>query len=221
MLDTNREAWSFLSKNAQSCASPVGIVLGGQPGAGKSNVVRIIEKSLLPKPIFITADDFRSLHPNFEEIQNRFGKDAPLHTGQFAGQIACAILEMALRSRFNIIIEGTFRNPETPINTLKLFKDNGYRTEAHIVTTPKNISWQSTLDRAKAAESSGEIPRFVDKGIHDTVANMLVKNADIVFASKLADRFVVHSREKILFDSNENAGTPGEIIDVEVNRQSE
>ena len=218
LLSACEDAWLFLSKNVETTTSPVGIVLGGQPGVGKSNVVRKVEVKLFPKPIFINADDFRSLHPQFDEIQQQYGKDAPLHTGQFAGQVASSILQLAVHARLNIIIEGTFRNPETPINTLKLFKDCGYRTEAHIVTTPKTISWQSTIDRAKAAEAAGEIPRYVDKAIHDNIVSSLGANADKVFASQLADRFVVHSRESILFDSSINPGTPKQSIEKELNR---
>lgn len=217
LLQACNLAWLTIDK-PQPSANPIGIVLGGQPGAGKSNAIRIIQSQLHQTFLFINADEFREYHPRFDQIQQQYGKDAPLHTGQFAGQVASSILQLAVHARLNIIIEGTFRNPETPINTLKLFKDCGYRTEAHIVTTPKTISWQSTIDRAKAAEAAGEIPRYVDKAIHDNIVSSLGANADKVFASQLADRFVVHSRESILFDSSVNPGTPKQSIENELNR---
>lgn len=214
-----KKAWDLLDKPPTS-KNPVGIVLGGQPGAGKSNAIGVLKERLNQSFVFINADEFRQYHPHFNEIQQQYGKDAPLHTGEFAGNVASAMLHMAIRHRYNVIIEGTFRNPDTPINTLKLFKENGYQTEAHVVTTPKEISWQSTIDRAKAAEVAGEVPRYVNKDIHDNIVNSLPKNADKVFASKLADRFVVHSREKVLFDSAKNIGTPGKSIENELNRLS-
>lgn len=118
LLKACKDAWAMLSKNAEKSDSPKGLVLGGQPGAGKSNIVRTFKNNLSPKPIFINADDFRTLHPKFDEIQQQYGKDAPLHTGEFADNVASAMLHMAIRHRYNVIIEGTFRNPDTPINTV-------------------------------------------------------------------------------------------------------
>lgn len=220
LLRACKEVWPLLSQKAEKSDSPIGMVLGGQPGAGKSNTIKALQKQLNKSFVFINADEFRSYHPCFDEIQQQYGKDAPLHTGEFAGNVASAMLHMAIRHRYNIIIEGTFRNPDTPINTLKLFKENGYQTEAHVVTTPKEISWQATIDRARLAEISGAVPRYVNKDIHDNIVKSLPKNADKVFASKLADRFVVHSREKVLFDSAKNIGTPGKSIENELNRLS-
>ena len=50
-----------------------------------------------------------------------------------------AILSKAVSEHFNIVIEGTFRNPATPINTLSLMKENGYKTHVMIQTCTMSL----------------------------------------------------------------------------------
>lgn len=45
----------------------------------------------------------------------------------------------------------------------------------------------------------GNIARKVDKNHHDIVTGLLAENARKVFASNLADKFAVYSREKMIF----------------------
>ena len=203
--------WQRLSKYAQSVDEPMGIVLGGQPGAGKSRVAQTLI-GMMPKPIYINADEFRSLHPEYLALQAKYGADAPKYTGEFSGQVAENILMRAIDARISVIIEGTFRNPATPIKTLQRFKSHGYQTQATIVTTHQDLSWSSTLERGHVAEAIGEIPRFVDRALYQRVVNSLPQNADLVFASGFADRFVVLSRTRVCFDSKVDAGTPGAYI---------
>ncbi|MBR5676338.1 MAG: zeta toxin family protein, partial [Neisseriaceae bacterium] len=48
---------------AKPCVNPQGFVLGGQPGAGKSNLLKQIENRLNGNVLIINADEFRRYHP--------------------------------------------------------------------------------------------------------------------------------------------------------------
>lgn len=61
--------WLYLSFKTEPVAKPIGIVLGGQPGAGKSVLTQFVLQSD-PNFIVINADEFRPWHPFYESIQD-------------------------------------------------------------------------------------------------------------------------------------------------------
>ena len=224
MNDYNQEfqkIWDDLLddyQNAKPCNNPQGFVLGGQPGAGKSNLLKNIENKLNGNVLIINADEFRRYHPQFDEIQAQYGDDAPKHTAEFSGKMAERILNKALTEHYNIAIEGTFRTAETPLNTLDLMKAYGYQTAVHIQICPKEISWQSTIKRYNAMIKAGLTPRAVDKAHHDLVCDRLPENADTVYQSGKADEFQVYSRNGLIFDSQTSQDLPSKVIQQELNK---
>lgn len=224
MTDTDYERflqplWNDLIAEQQvhPVASPKGYVLGGQPGAGKSSLVKIIRQNLERNVLVINGDEFRRYHPDFDEIQEKYGKDAPKYTAEFSGKMTSLVIEKALKEGYNISVEGTFRTAETPIKTLDDMCRHGYETAVYIQTAPSEVSWQSTLERYEQMKAVGEAPRYTDKAHHDLVIETLPKNADIVFSSGKADRFVVYSREGLVFDDRIHQGQmPSEAIEKEL-----
>lgn len=217
------QIWQRLTEkgNIKPCTHPQGFVLGGQPGAGKSNLLKQIENNLDGNVLIINADEFRRYHPQFDEIQTKYGDDAPKYTAEFSGKMAEQVLNKALSEGYNIAIEGTFRTAQTPLNTLNLMKLNGYQTAVYIQTCPQEISWQSTIKRYEAMIKAGLTPRAVDKAHHDLVCNKLPENADIVYQSKKADEFQVYSRDDLIFDGKTADVLPSTRIQQELNRQPE
>ena len=196
--------WNDLISEQQVCPvkSPKGFVLGGQPGAGKSNLVGIIRQELNRNVPIINGDEFRRYHPNFDGIQEQYGIDSPKHTAAFSGHMTERVIEKALREGYNISVEGTFRTTETPMRTLEKMREHGYETAVYIQTAPSEVSWQSTLERYQVMELLGETPRATPKEHHDLVVKLLPQNADSVFLSGKADVFKVYSREGLIFDSH-------------------
>lgn len=194
--------WADLAPNNEIKATyaPKGYVLGGQPGAGKSNLISLVEIENKGNVLIVNGDEFRKYHPQFDEIQERYGKDAPKHTAEFAGKMTGRVIEKALENKFNLVVEGTFRTAETPLKTLSDMKQKGYSTSVHIMTTSAEVSWKSTLERYEKMLAAGEAPRYTDKAHHDKVVAELPKNADTVFQSGIADNFRVYSRSGLVYD---------------------
>ena len=214
--------WDGLTtqSKARPTSSPKGFVLGGQPGAGKSKMVSRLGAELNRNLLVINGDEFRRYHPNFDEIQARYGRDAPQHTAAFSSKMTEMVLDRALREKYNVSIEGTFRTDEVPMGTLDKMRLHGYETAVHILTTPSEVSWQSTLERYNNMVEVGEQPRHTDKAHHDMVANRLAENADTVFASGKADSFKVYTRDGLVFDDKIHKTMPGASIDIELHRNS-
>lgn len=218
-----RHLWNDLISEQQvsPVKSPKGFVLGGQPGAGKSNLVGIIRQELNRNVLIINGDEFRRYHPNFDGIQEQYGIDSPKHTAAFSGHMTERVIEKTLREGYNISVEGTFRTTETPMRTLEKMREHGYETAVYIQTAPSEVSWQSTLERYQVMELLGETPRATPKEHHDLVVKLLPQNADTVFLSGKADVFKVYSREGLIFDSRERfKEMPSVAIDHELHRNT-
>lgn len=223
MVDNNalNDIWKLLVSlyHPTNQSFPIGIVLGGQPGAGKSTLTKVI-RSQKPDFIVINADEFRPWHPLYDKIQAQYEKESAKQTSVFAGEIAEKILEKAIEHSYNLIIEGTFRTVQTPLKTLKRLKDAGYHTEVHIKTAPAAISWERCLSRYEIGKLVGEgKERFTTKEHHDLVVSVLPANADTVLQSGLADRMIVmDDAGEIIFDSVIQSLNPSYFIETELRR---
>ncbi|KAA1051852.1 zeta toxin family protein [Pseudocitrobacter sp. 73] len=200
--DPFESVWRRLTKRVlTSQAQPVGFVLGGQPGAGKSLLIKHALVRTDFNALVINGDDFRFHHPDFQAIYATYGDDFVSHTAQFSGEMVERVLKKAIENKFNIVIEGTFRNADTPMQTLKRLKEAGYRAEVMIKTTSATKSWRQTNERYDNDKLAGNIARKVDKNHHDLVIAVLAENAKKVFDSGLADAFSAWSCEDNIFDS--------------------
>lgn len=217
------DIWADLTDEAQikPASQPKGFLLGGQPGAGKSRLVEKINAQMNGNLLVINGDEFRRYHPDFDEIQTRYGNDAPKHTAGFSGRMTERVIAKALAEGYNISVEGTFRAAETPMKTLDEMRNAGYETAVYIQTTPAEVSWQSTIDRYKHMEALGETPRATPKEHHDLVVKCLPENADAVFSSGKADHFRAYNRDGLVFDDRIHIGQmPGTAIDYELHRNT-
>lgn len=194
---------NLLLNNKISVVKPIAYILGGQPGAGKT----ILQNSILKSNkncIVINADAFREFHPYFSEIQAAFGDEAPKYTQPFINRITEQLIRELSDEKYNLIIEGTLRTAETPINTCKMLKDKGYHVELHIIAVKKEISYESTILRYENAIASGKAPRATAKEHHDLVAESIVKNLDVIYQRKVFDDIRLFSRfEKCIYPTGE------------------
>ena len=100
--------------------NPIAYILGGQPGAGKTQ----LQKNILRKNknvIAINADAYRQSHPLFENIQDEFGDDSPKYTQPFINEVVERLISDLSDMKYNLIIEGTLRTADVPLNTCLLY----------------------------------------------------------------------------------------------------
>lgn len=191
----------FAEKNITPQQNPVSVILGGQPGAGKSFGSEKISNNLNGNVLIINGDEFRAYHSHFEKIGDIYGKDLANKTQDFSNAMVNRVKNEAVNNRFNVIIEGTFRTIQTPLNELNNLKKIGYRTGVVICTCPKKVSWESTIKRGDEQKEKGLPPRYVSKESHDSTVNNLSSNVEYVYQSGKPDFLEVYSRSEKLFDS--------------------
>lgn len=176
--------------------NPKAYILGGQAGAGKSHLHRMIVRNE-PNTVVINGDAYRELHPNYDAIFEKYGADAADHTQSFSNAVTNALIEKLSADSYNLIVEGTCRRAEVPLKTCKDFKEKGYEVELMIICCEKETAWQSTLDRYEMMKQEGKVPRAVSKDKFDKMVKALPDNVDELYLSGEFD-------EITLWDRNEN-----------------
>ena len=172
---------------------PKAYILGGQPGAGKSNIQRWL-KQKDKNIIAINADDFRVYHPLFFDIQAKYGKDSPKYTQPFINKITERLIDELSDKKYNLIIEGTLRTAEVPLKSCLNLKQKGYSVELNIITVKKEISYESTIFRYEFALSEGDTPRATAKDHHDMVADAIAENLDTIEKAGVFDSIKLFNR---------------------------
>ena len=190
---------------------PFGYVLGGQPGAGKSLLGKEILNHHNKNCFLINGDEYRSFHPDYKKFQNDNIYDSSGQTQKFINHLIEEFIKKSKNGRFNFIVEGTFRNPKIPIKTLTELNKVGYITSAFIMTAPKNLSWQSCLNRyTSCKENFPGTERYTKKESHDEAVEKLPDSIETVLRSGQADFMKVFIRNSDnryarIFDSRINS----------------
>lgn len=179
---------------------PKAIILGGQPGAGKSALVSAISVSGNGY-VFINGDTFKVYHPDFENL----GYTAEIQA--FSSKVVERLIDELSTERYNLIIEGTMRNVRVPLRTAKLLVGRSYVVAAYIIAAYKEDSWASTIMRANAMEKAGEQPRYVSRSIHDEAVNLLPENVETLVDSALFENVVIMDRSReVLYNMADGIG---------------
>ena len=182
---------------------PFAVILGGQPGAGKSNIYDYYERNITNNFVRINCDDYREYHPNFKEIYEKYGDADSDYTQDFVSRVNKRLVSELSKEKYNMIVESTLHSTRVPLAICGQLKKLNYSVELCVMGTYKAISWQSTIVRKEEMKKNGIQPRGVTKEYHDYVCKNICNSLSIVYQSKKMDNILVLSREKsrILYDA--------------------
>ena len=124
-------------KEANAVDFPKAIILGGQPGAGKSSLITQLCVRQNKNVVVISGDDFRKEHPRFNQLYAQYGDDYVDYTQKFSSQVTERLIDELSREKYNLIIEGTLRTSAVPIRTAELLKSRGYHVELALWLCPR------------------------------------------------------------------------------------
>jgi UDP-N-acetylglucosamine kinase len=186
------------------------IILGGQPGAGKSTFYEMRDD--LVNYIAINGDEYRRFHPNYEDIVKTDPEHYSERTQPFSNRVVETLISDLGKNGYNLIIEGTLRNPEVPIHTCNYLKSKGYEPNLVVIACDAEAAWLSTLSRASLLKEQGLVPRLVPIDIYNRTVNNIPESLQKIEEAGCFKSITVVSRDgEILFPS-ENMKKPHEIL---------
>ena len=158
-------------------ASPKLVIVGGQPGAGKTlatlNAVRELGRAG-DAVAYINGDELRPLHPRYAALVAADNTTAADKTGTDVGLWVERGIREAAAERFSSVIETTMRQPEVVRRTAEQFTKAGFEFEMRVVIADPELSRLAIYERfARALDKPGALARFTLLGYHtDALAQM-------------------------------------------------
>ena len=126
---------TLLSGVAQGITKPKLILLGGQPGSGKTHsLVPGVESDLAAsgRAMLIDADQLRVNHSGWKDAILANDVTAAEKTHPDARKWVRKACALAIEKRCNVILDGTMASPQSIMQVVKQFHDAGYEIEASV-----------------------------------------------------------------------------------------
>lgn len=187
---------SQITRNISVNEKPQAFILGGQAGAGKSSLHKVIKEEMQGNVIVIDNDTFKPLHPNYNELAEKIGIGVTEQVRPFSDRLTEDLIEYLSDKKYNLVVEGTLRTAETPLKTNKQLKDKGYTINLYVIATEKELSYLSTLERyVDMFMLDPKTARATPKGIHDEIVEKIADNLDSIYKRGVFDNIRVLTRE--------------------------
>ena len=196
-------------------ASPVArdpalILVGGQPGAGKTRAGAAAVREAQQVVTAVVGDELRAFHPAYTELLELHPTAMPDGTAQASGAWVRRACGFAARNRRSILVEGTFRDPGVVLATADECAAAGFRVEAHLIAVSPEVSHVGMGLRFVADSRAGSASRFTKIEAHAASFFALPRTLGVLAsAGAPVDRMVVRSREELLLSVER---TPGRSI---------
>lgn len=181
------------------------ILLGGQPGAGKTAalIASHAELDRSGPTIRIVGDDLRSYHPNFLAFQKHDPETASQFTQVDAGRWTEKLLAAATERNVNIVFETTMRTPENVARVIGIARATGYAVEGRAVAVNPRLSWQGNHYRFEEMLHAGDAARIPPQHVHGAAVSGLRISLEKLETENIADRVQLRTRGGTILYDNE------------------
>ncbi|MFU0507304.1 zeta toxin family protein [Pseudaminobacter sp. NGMCC 1.201702] len=183
----------YLPDDIGKADRPTLIVLGGQPGSGKTVLLTASHAELeqTGPVIRVVGDDLRSSHPGFVAHQNADPMTASRFTQADAGIWSEKLLTAATGRGVHVVFETTMRTPDNVEKVMAAGRSAGYRIEARVLAVSPRVSWQGCHYRFEELHHAGAAARIPPRAVHDAAVTGLAESLERIERRKLADRVVI------------------------------
>lgn len=161
-------------------------------------------------------------HPNFDELVKLYEKDVVKHVTPYSNRMTEAIISRLSDQGYNLVIEGTGRTTDVPIQTATMLQAKGYETKMYVMVVPKINSYLGTIERYETMYADDPMTaRATPKQAHDIVVKNLPTNLETLHKTGLFSDIRLYNREGVkLYSSLETPSiSPKETLERELNRK--
>ena len=164
--------------------------------------------------IIIDGDSYRSFHPNYLGLQEKYGKDSVDYTKVFAGKMVEYLVDELSKQGYHLLIEGTLRTTEVPRKTTQLLITKGYQISLALIATKPELSYLSTLIRYEELYAiDPRQARATPKAHHDGIVEHLVENLRELEKDQLFRQIQIFQRDQsCVYDSQVDETSAAEVL---------
>lgn len=193
----------FAFENTRPAKNPRIIILGGQPGSGKSLLLTDARKEFLDgNVVVINGDDLRNDHPKADEILKLDDKLFAERTDPDSRIWTKRLFDKAITTRRNIVFESTMREVEPLRQTMQNLREHGYHITARVIATHERFSLTGIYYRYEIQKAEKKYGRYTSKASHDAGFVGMPKTVKQIETNKLVDVLEVYSRSREIIYEN-------------------
>ena len=191
---------------------PKAIVLAGQPGAGKSALVRAAEIEFRGDILPVDPDRLRNDLPGIKQLQEADPFGWPKATNSDAFKLASGLRDEGIKRHVNLVIDGSMSDAGNSIRTIEALQKKGYEVEVRAISTHWLESEQG-IDRrfARQIDRFG-VARDVDMDFHNRVYNDLPGNMEKVAEARGVQVRIYDRELNELYDNRRDVGSPSGVL---------
>ncbi|MBR4003821.1 MAG: zeta toxin family protein [Clostridia bacterium] len=186
-----------LTYNKLPNQSPLAIVVGGQPGAGKTALINYTSKMSSERK-FITVDNdfFRCFHPKADEIKELYPNYFTLATDQLGMGITSNVINYLVDNKYDLIFHQTLKNNRIGDDAITKFKESGYTVGVRAFAVPFYESSISQCERYLGQAEKLGYCRFATPEGHLTAYLGLPNTVEYLEQNGLYDFIEVYKRSE-------------------------
>lgn len=186
---------------------PKAVVIGGQPGAGKSGLQRLCQQEMAGNLVLIDADHLRDYHPQATEILRNYEKEYSPLTNQFAYALYEGLTSYCRQHCLNYAMESTFKSSDYVNGAVRELKDAGYHVEIKLMAVDPQLSLLGTRLRYEIAKQTWGYGRFVGEEFHNYCCQNIRHSIRGVQQQGIYDQLNIYARSALVDVSKMDGGT--------------
>jgi hypothetical protein len=184
-------------RNCGVAPIPIAHFFAGQPGAGKTKMEGATIAALeadggKDSVAIISLDDYRPFHPMHRELLVADEETAGAAINQDCWLWSEQAKEYVIDSHFNVVQEGTFRDPAATLTDAGRYLEAGYSTEFHVAAVHPFISRLRYLTRYVREVELDGYGRLVPRELHDHACQQLPESVATVAEAGMFEAILVH-----------------------------
>ena len=172
----------------------IAVVVGGQPGAGKTNCITNTKRALNHNCVIIDNDAFRNYHPLVNEIKRYYPSLFTDCTDQLSFKATPRMIDMMSDAGFNLVIHQTLKSNLIADDAITKLRDKGYIVIVRALAVSDLESKMSMIERSQALIEELGYCRWVPKNNHDVAYAGLPKTVDYMQQSGKYDMIEILKR---------------------------
>lgn len=208
---------------------PRAIFVGGQPGSGKTPLLRYITEQEMEHDnnyVEVNGDDFRAFHPEYARLLNDDDQSAAFFTDLDSARWIEKSITHAANIGCSVGIEGTLRRGEVVSKTIELFRTNGYYISLNVLITHSFSSRLGIFERYLEQIKDSGSGRFTLREAHDASYSALPSTVEHLIRDNVVNEVNLFARGGVKIghwelNGDETTSVRDQIIQMIIDNRSE
>lgn len=173
---------------------PKTIILGAQPGSGKTELQKIAEQEFKYNVVICNPDNFRDFHPMAVEIKKNHEKSYPELTAKYAHRWNLGLQKHCRENKLNYILETAFKDGQQLNQTISAIKTHDFNVDIMLLAVNDKLSIVGIHARFEDQKSRKDFGRSVSITDHDMRYNAIPLALKEVTDASLFDNISIYGR---------------------------